>query len=536
MPKEKPVRGSSHEPDHIMISFCGDAKTSMAVTWRTSDDITEGYVEYWERDGERKRVNAETRIFESDIDISSIFWAHLEGLKPGTEYFYTCGHSRRSGRYSFKTEPEKLTKFKFICVSDQQSGEPFDCPDYSHFNEFIKRVLADNPDAAFILTGGDNTDCGQHEVQWNGAFSGLVGICESIPFMMTLGNHDNRGFKDYKNGIGRYYSEPAEYFGAQFCGSYPNNGPENWKTENYAFDYGNARFNVLGVNGPEEVNDWVINDLKGCRKTWKFGAYHFPICYSGVDCQNYDAYPVMRESFEMFDVVFSGHEHNFSRSFPLRDEQLFDRPSQGTVHYMLGNSNRNPAGSRTLAKVWHAAFFPHEQKLSMVAIVEVDGDRVTLTSVLEDGRIVDRCVIDKQADLILPYAAAPVYNRTRSLFKGMDPGLCMADAPCENRDGVWFAPLAILVGYIGGFVEKTENRARMEIYGHSLTVTQGSDVAATDRGELKLPASVYRGPLEQLYIPLDAVHAFDMRWAYAERNNFISVEHESEAKPVTPQP
>lgn len=165
-------------------------------------------------------------------------------------------------------------------------------------------------------------------MQWNGAFSGLTGIVESVPFMMTLGNHDNRGFEDYEKGIGRYYSEPAEFFGKQFKGSYPDNGPENWKTENYTFDYGNVHFGVIGVNGPEEVNAWMIDDLSSTDKTWKIGAYHFPICYSGSNLQNYDAYPVMREGFELFDLVFSGHEHNFARSFPLKNEELFAQPSK----------------------------------------------------------------------------------------------------------------------------------------------------------------------------------------------------------------
>jgi hypothetical protein len=35
---------------------------------------------------------------------------------------------------------------------------------------------------------------------------------------------------------------------------------------------------------------------------------------------------------------------------------------------------------------------------------------------------------------------------------------------------------------------------------------------------------------------MDAVKLFDMRWAYAKRNNFILVEHESEDKPITVQP
>lgn len=520
-----------------MISINGDAKTSMAVTWRTCAEITEGYVEYRGEDGVTGKVYADTEIFESDIDISSIFWARLTNLKPGKKYYYTCGDStHRSAEYSFSTQPEKLEKFKFICVSDQQKGEPHDCPDYSYFNRFIKDVLKKNPDVRFILTGGDNTDCGQHEVQWNGAFSGFVGISESVPLMMAVGNHDNRGFKDYEKCIGRYYAEPAEYFDKQFKGSYADDGPEGWKTENYTFDYGNVHFSVIGINEPELVNDWLVKDLSACKQTWKIGTYHFPICYSGEDCQNYDAYPVMREGMELFDLMFSGHEHNFSRSFPLKNEELFDRPSQGTVHYMLGNSNQNPPGSRTLSKVWHAAFYPQEEDNAMVAIVEVEGDKMTLTSVLSDGRTVDSCVIDKASDTILPYAVAPIFNRTRMMFKGMDCGLCQADTPCENIAGVWFAPLSVLIGYIGGGVRKAPGKLELEIYGHKAVLTEGSDIMETDAGNVILPAKVYRSHRGQLYAPADAVSAFGMRWAYAPRNNFLSFEHESEDKPITEQP
>lgn len=534
----KPIRGSTEQPDHIMLSIKGDAATSMTVTWRTCTDINDGYVLYRE-DGSSKvmRADAATEVFKSDIDISNMFWADLTGLKPDTKYFYTCGNDKhRSEEFYFSTAPENLTKFKFLCVSDQQKGEPFDCPDYSHFNGFVKEMLEKNPDTRFILTGGDNTDCGQHEVQWNGAFSGLIGISEHIPFMMTLGNHDNRGFKDYKNAIGRYYAEPAEFFDNQFKGSYAYNGPENWKTENYTFDYGNVHFAIIGINGPEEVNEWLIKDLDACDKQWKIGSYHFPICYSGSDCQNYDAYPVMREGMEKLDILFSGHEHNFSRSFPVRNEEIYDRPSQGTIHYMLGNSNLNPPGTRAVPKVWHSAFYSQEEMVSMVVVVEVDGPKITLTAHLNDGRIADRCVINKETDSIDPPALAPIYNTTRMKFKGMDLGLCQYTTPCEFKDGIWFAPLSVLVGFIGGEVRKTPGKVYLDIYGHNAEFTLDSDVAQTDRGELKLPAKVYRGKRDQLYIPLDGVKAFEMRWAYAPRNNFVSIEHESEDKPITVQP
>ena len=127
----KPLRGSKPQPDHIFISIADDAKTTMNVTWRTSIDVKNGYVLYHE-DGsdEVKRTNADTDVFKSDIDISNMFWAKLTGLKPDTKYFYTCGDDEhRSDEFSFTTEPENLTKFKFICVSDQQKGDLIN-PDY----------------------------------------------------------------------------------------------------------------------------------------------------------------------------------------------------------------------------------------------------------------------------------------------------------------------------------------------------------------------------------------------------------------------
>ena len=521
-----------------MISFYDDSRYNMAVTWRTSVQAEKGYVEYRTAEGEILRCEAENHIFDSDIDTSFIHTARLHNLKPGTKYYYTCGdENNRSEEFSFETQAENTGKFTFLALSDFQKGEPHDLPDYSQLGAFIKKILKEHPEIKFILSAGDSTDCGQHEQQWNGLFCGLEGVIESMPFMMALGNHDNRGFEDYKNGIGRYYAEPAEFFCKQFVNAYPDNGAENWKTENYSFDYGDAHFIVFSINGPEETDEWAKTDLKNTAKKWKLGTYHFPVYYSGTDCENDDAYPVMRGSMEMCDIMFSGHEHNFSRSFPIKNEEIFDRPSQGTVHYMLGNGNCNPPGSRTLAKVWHSAFFPQEENVSAYALVEVDGDRITLTEMLDDGRTVDRCVIDKKEDMIYPHALAPRYNRTRMLFKGMDPGLAQVDVPPEKIDGVWFIAAAVLASFIGADVKREKDSVEIELYNHRAVFTLGSDIAQTENGAMKFKSKVFRGKREQLYIPADAfAKAFGMKWCYSERNNFLSFEHSSESHPVPFQP
>ncbi|MBR4766798.1 MAG: fibronectin type III domain-containing protein, partial [Clostridia bacterium] len=225
MAKKKPVRGSSEKPDHIMISFYDDSRYSMAVTWRTCAQVKSGYAEYRMQGGETLVCEAESHPFISDIDESVIHTARLKNLTPGTRYYYTCGdESNRSQEFSFETQAEGTHKFTFLALADFQKGEPHDMPDYSKLGVFVKKILKEHPEIKFILSAGDSTDCGQHEQQWNGMFAGLEGIIESVPFMLALGNHDNRGFEDYEKGIGRYYAEPAEFFCKQFCKAFPDNG------------------------------------------------------------------------------------------------------------------------------------------------------------------------------------------------------------------------------------------------------------------------------------------------------------------------
>ncbi len=538
----KPSRHSTEKPDHIMVSINGDAKTQMAVTWRTSLDIDEGYVEYYEENSEEIiTVKADTWQFESDMDTSNIHSAMLKNLKSGRKYYYTCGNGEfRSGEYYFETEKENLDKFTFLAISDQQQDFPHECPDYSFVNKLLKRVLGEHPEIKFIISAGDNSNCGQHEIQWNGAFSALEGIAESIPVMMTLGNHDNRGFDDYFEENKRYYAEPAVFFNTQLKGAYPSNGPKNWITENYSFDYGNAHFCIMGVNGPEEVGEWLIDDIGQSKKTWKIGSYHFPMYYSNPSGQNNDAFPWMREGMELCDLILSGHEHNFSRSFPIKNDAMFDRPSEGTIHYMLGNAGRSMPGCNPQQMHFHTAFYPQEEPLAMYTLFEIDKNKMTVTAILEDGRIVDKCIIDKDSDTVFPYSVAPIYkeNEPRMVYKGAILGLAAKHISPVKRDGIWYAPLALLFQSIGGEVHKEAGRVTLSIYGKTAAFYQGSNEAVCGNGDkVTLDGNVFRGQRGELFIPaFSASEIFGFRCVYVERNHFMFWEHESEDVPVYVQP
>lgn len=536
----KKFRGSGVSPDHIMISIIDDAETCMAVTWRTCLDVTDGYVNYRKFGdiGEWKRCEAESGEFHSDMDDSRIFWAHISGLEAGTKYEYNCGDdTNRSGNSYFITARKNCDKFKFLLLSDVQTGDCDPPADYTLLGEFCEKVLEKHKDIDFILTGGDNTNCGQTDVQWTGLLDGMKNIMNHVPFMMAMGNHDDMGFDNYFTKTGKYYSDKATYFSSQFRGLYNYNGPEDWKTANYSFDYGNAHFNCIGLSGPEYVNEWLVKNVGESDKVWKFGSHHFPICYGGTNLACEDSYPVMMEGLEKFDVLFSGHEHSYARSYPRRRENLYSKPSEGTIHYNLGSGNRNPPGTRVVPKVWNVCTYEHEVELSMYAIAEVEGNVLTLTSYLEDGTIIDKCIIDKNKDEIFPYNVPPKYNKTRIKFKGADLGIGACETFPEQKNGIWFAAPAVMFALIGGDVKREKGKVRIEAYRHWIEFCENSDIALTDRGEIKMSEPVYRSQRDQLYADTSALcKAFDMRMNYYNVNNFLSFELESEHIQVPVQP
>lgn len=536
----KPERGSTPNPDHIMLSFCGNPKTEAAVIWRTSVEVDSGYINFKkENESDWRRLDAECRQKESDIDISNYHSVKLSGLEPGTRYVYTVGsEENRSDEFSFETEPENTGKFSFLVITDHQKGNPCHLPDYGKVGELLKDALNKHPECRFILTVGDNCDNGQNELQWNGMFEGLKGIIESIPYMMTTGNHDNRGFLSYfPEPVGKFYLEHADFYDFQFEPSYPMNGPEGYTTENYSFDYGNAHFLIMGINAPEKVAPWAFDDLQKSDKTWKLGTYHFPIYPVMPEGQNNDGYPWLRKPIEdgRLDILFAGHEHSFARTFPTKGDELFDRPSEGTVHYIAGNGGGNIYHSNC-QKVWHSCFYPQEEHTGLYSIVEIDGNILTATAYLGDGRIVDRFTLDKENDIITPYALAPVYDWTKMAFKGRMLELSAREVYAQNKDGIWFAPFGVLIQAIGGKVIKETDTLSCEAYGRKAVFTVGSRFAKTDLGTVEMSAEPYfdRG---QLYVPVDeSAKMFEMEWYYAERNNYINWNTPSEDKPLYKHP
>jgi hypothetical protein len=144
------------------------------------------------------------------------------------------------------------------------------------------------------------------------------------PMFPVLGNHEI----ETENG--------APYFEAFHLPS-ANSGTERW----YSFDAGAVHFVGLDSTDPMSVAQltWLRRDLADARQRgvhWIFVQFHHPPYTSGTlngsELRVRSAFCPILEEFEV-DAVFTGHEHNYERTVPIRQYYPFRR---GVVYYVVG--------------------------------------------------------------------------------------------------------------------------------------------------------------------------------------------------------
>lgn len=97
------------------------------------------------------------------------------------------------------------------------------------------------------------------------------------------------------------------------------------KMSNYSFNYGNAHWTVIDSNPyvdftDKALQDWIAADLASAKDaTWRFVMFHHPGFNSAREHYEQQHTRLLSPIFEVgkVDVVFTGHVHNYQRSFPL---------------------------------------------------------------------------------------------------------------------------------------------------------------------------------------------------------------------------
>ena len=198
-----------------------------------------------------------------------------------------------------------------------------------------------------------------------------------IPFVPTQGNHDSRP----SNGDGLAY---LDLF------SLPTNGtiPERY----YSFDEGPVHFIVLDTEFAFQDTTrraqqvaWIESDLAATRQPWKVAVFHRSPYSSGTEHgSDLTVRSTFGPIFERYgvDVAFSGHDHGYERSIPVRASTS---ASDHYVTYVVtggGGAELYPIGSN-----WWTAY-----AASRYEYVRARADACTLTfeGVGLDGTTFDR--------------------------------------------------------------------------------------------------------------------------------------------------
>ena len=385
--------GAANQPDHITLTWTGNPATTMTITWRTDVAVTTGFVQYQNVTAHTscaKRANATASNFSTDLGTNKLFSTTLTDLSPNTSYSYRVGDGTHwSGMKVFSTASTEIHDFKFLIFGDSQSP----AGPYNVWRETVHNAYKANPDARFFVNVGDLVDCGQSMAHWDGWFAASAGVIDTIPAMPVVGNHETYGSSD---------TARPTYWNAQF--HLPQNGPASLKNQAYSYNYGPVHFVVLDSQQDEErrygdiltlQKKWLDADLSSSKAPWKIVFFH-KAPYSIKDGRDNKA---VKDAFcPLFDkyhvnVVFNGHDHGVSRTYPMKNGSIVKQPSQGTIYYVAGRSGTK--FYTDVRKRYFDEFFYKPQDQPNYLVVQVSNKKLTVRTVKQDGSLVDTFSIDK---------------------------------------------------------------------------------------------------------------------------------------------
>jgi len=317
---------------------------SIIVVWET-EDSSRGEIVYGETD--------EYGLSVTDPEVGTNHVVTLTNLAPYTTYHYRVEEDGvpLSVDAAFRTAagPDQ-TKFTFAAFGDTRTQHQI-------HQEVVDSMVAMEPD--FVLHTGDLVNSGYMFPDWETFFEIERELMARAPLFPALGNHE----------VNHQY-----YFDFFYL---PGN--ERW----YAFDYGNARFICLQVDGivdfgpGSEQYDWLERELAANTQPWLFVYFHIPPYTSSREEPDIeqDVREALAPLFEQYgvDVVFTGHHHNYERN------------EVNGVTYIVTGGGGAPLCVMEEPEMTREAFAVAYHFM----LLEIDGNHLRATVYSSQGKILD---------------------------------------------------------------------------------------------------------------------------------------------------
>ena len=313
----------SKTPDRVIANLTVDPAHSIAVNWRTNQQIKTGFIEIaLATDGpefllrEIRKVKAVSQQFENQnrrepLVKATYHSAVVSELQPNTIYIYRVGNENENNAYwsewyQITTAHDDLdAPFSFIYFGDAQNSVK------SLWSRVIRNSYRQFPEVDFMLHAGDLINDRDANMEWGEWFHAGSFIHATIPSIMTPGNHE------YRDGVLSSLWQP------QF--TLPENGPiDALKETCYAIDYQNMKLISIDAEGFDESEEaktaqvqWLDSVLRTNTKKWTTITMHYPIFSTAKGRDNKElreAFKPLMDKYEV-DLVLQGHDHTYARGF-----------------------------------------------------------------------------------------------------------------------------------------------------------------------------------------------------------------------------
>ncbi len=299
----------------------------------------------------------------------------LKDLTPSTTYYYQVGDGGKwSETLSFTTASgDSKAATNFFVFADIQSN------DTANLNAAIQNVTGSDTVYSFGVQTGDAIDNVQnYTAYWRPYLTEMNGAAlAGINIIHVLGNHEYYG--DIKGETAKAVFDLPE--SAQ--GSY------------YSFEYGNVYVGVINNGGSITA---AVEEMKADAAksdcAWKAVVLHEPIYGTESTMADETRLAVTKAMEDAgIDVVFSGDDHAYARTFPMLGDKVSEDESEGVVYYVSGDLSSKDNEYHT--QDYFAKAIPHAEYGGMYLSVQADADKMLINAYKYDGTLLDSYAIEK---------------------------------------------------------------------------------------------------------------------------------------------
>ncbi|RJE91412.1 metallophosphoesterase family protein [Paenibacillus sp. 1011MAR3C5] len=383
---------SLDKPHSLVMNVGEDAATVRSFTWQSGSKLNRSLIQYVESESQEvdwESAHAETvegtfDLIDIDGNRRMVHQATISGLQADKIYAYRVGDGSEqgwSGTELFYTITDSNADggFAFINVTDSQ-GETEE--DFKLWGDTLKQAIRSVPDAAFIVHNGDLTENPKDMGAWDAFFREAAPWLSSVPLMPVTGNHDE-------------VDGDAEPFVSLF--HVPDNGAtDSLDGTTYYFDYDDARFIMLNtesnINGQTE---WLEDVLEKNTRKWIIVSLHRGP-YGGNLNKNIGEWVELFDRYEV-DLVLQGHNHEYARSYPLRDGKIATgddshvRGRAGTV-YVVTNAAGEKLNEKKKDQFYHKVHIQNGKR--MFVAIRISGNILRYEAYDTDGKLWDEFVLE----------------------------------------------------------------------------------------------------------------------------------------------